>query len=417
MSSGRKIILHTGFHKTGTSSIQNVLHENRDSLLEREGVLYPSLAPNLSVPLLTIFKETPGNLMVNARVDSTAEEMAARRKNYLASLEAEISSREWDTLLLSAEGVSFLSASELAKLREWGEKYASDWIVLTCVRHPVGWTRSVLQERLKQGDTLQQLYGKLPTTKYREKTSGAISVFGRENVRVFDFDAATKSDDGIVGTFADQVGLTPPSRDLLVSRAVRVNESLSLEAVRILDSLNRQRPMFVGNGKAPRRAGPGRELAYLRRIEGQKFDVPGWVKENIRLQSREDVAWLNETFGLGLYRDVEDPIPATESSEEPVETLGDETVDSIAAVIGDLVVASVFQRVLNQGRVALGRDDFEQAEKMLRKAARLDPDAPQPKKLLEQVTRKQRANTEKSSLQEKTDKSAKRASFLDRFRR
>ena len=192
MSNGRRIILHIGLHKTGTTTIQNVLHANRDFLLRHEGVLYPSLDPNLSNALLHILEDDsrnrPRKLRSKKKAGFTNEELAARREEFLNSLDAEISSSEWNTLLLSAEGLSHWSAPELAKLREWGEKYSSRWTILVCVRHPLDWSRSVVQQRLKAGNTLQQLYEKPPTPKYRAKISRAISVFGRENVRVFDFE-------------------------------------------------------------------------------------------------------------------------------------------------------------------------------------------------------------------------------------
>lgn len=389
MSSRRKIILHIGLPKTGTTTIQNVLYANREFLLMQEGVLYPSVASNLTTPLCTIFQNDPQKHIANKVAGFTTREIEDRRKNYLDSLDTEISSREWNTLLLSAEGVSNLSAPEIAKLHEWGEKYSSDWTVLVCVRHPVGYVRSVIQQLMKGGDTLQQLYEKLPMPNYRGKISNAISVFGRENVRVFDFDTVAESSEGIVGAFAVQVGLTAASRDLLALRAVRDNESLPLEAVRILDSLNRQRPMFDGNARAPRRSDPGQELAYVGRIKGRKFDVPNSVKEDIRGRGREDIVWLNETFGLDLYRDVADFVPRAEDPEEPVESLSDPAIDSIAEIIGDLVTATMFRRFLDQGKVALAQDDLDRASNMLREAARLDPDAPQPKRLLERVAARQ----------------------------
>ena len=389
MKGRRKIILHIGLPKTGTTTIQNVLYANREYLLEQEKVLYPSLAPNLTTPLCTIFLDKPQRHIANKMAGLTTEEIAGRQKEYLESLEAEVSSSRWDTLLLSAEGVSNLSASELAKLREWGEKYSSKWTVLVCVRHPVGYVSSVIQQLMKGGDTLRQLYEKLPMPNYHGKISNAISVFGRENVQVFDFNAATESNDGVVGTFATQAGLAESTRDLLASRAVRDNESLSLEAVRVLDSLNRQRPMFDGNVRAPRRPNPGQELAYIGRIKGRKFDVPNSVKEDIRQRGREDIAWLNETFGLDLYRDVADFVPRVEDPEEPVEALSDPAIDSIAEIVGELVTATMFRRFLDQGKVALAQDNLERAANMLREAARLDPDAPQPKNLLERVAARQ----------------------------
>lgn len=379
-------MLHIGLHKTGTTTIQNVLCENRDSLLEQEGVLYPSPAPNSSTPLRPVFGETPGQQINDKIAGRTTEQIAARQKNFLDSLDAEISSSDWNTLLMSSEGVSKSTLSEMSKLREWGETYSSRWTVLICVRHPVGWSRSVAQQVLKQGShTLEQLYQMPSIPNYRSKISTAISVFGLENIRVFDFDAAVRSDGGIVGEFARQAGLSPASRELLVSRAIHHNESLSMEAIRILDSLNQQRPMIVDGVKAPRRAGPGRERGYISRIKGQKFDLPAFVKENIRLRSQNDVAWLNDTFGLDLYRDVVEPTPRSEVHGEAAASLSDSAVDSIADLFGELVTDLVFYRILNQGRSAVERGDFQRAGELFEKAAQLDPDAPQPKKLLKKL--------------------------------
>ncbi len=426
MSGGRKIVLHIGLHKTGTTSIQNVLHANRDFLLAEEAALYPSLAPNLSSALLTIFRDDPRKLKANKVAGFTMEEIAVRREQYLNSLDEEISSGGWDTLLLSAEGVSLLAEPELAKLREWGEKYSTEWVVLVCVRHPVDWTRSVVQERLKQGDTLRQLYAKPPTPRYSVRISKAMNVFGGENVRVFDFESAIRGEGGIVKAFTQQAGLSASSGELLASRTGRYNESLSLEAARVLDSMNRQRPILVGNARAPRRAGPGRELAYIRRIKGRKFDVPEWVKEDVRSLSREDVGWLNETFGLDLYRDVVEFTPREDQEDQeeqaqdqqeqqqgreqareqeekaeggeeglagegPAEALSDPAVDSIVEIIGELVTENAFHRALNQGREALGRGDMDRGVRMLREAARLDPEAPQPEEAAPRSERRQTA--------------------------
>jgi hypothetical protein len=396
LSDGRRVLVHAGWPKTGTSTIQNVLHANRGYLLERERALYPSLAPNLSNALGSIFKEHSRKRKATKVAGLTDEEVAALRSKHLGALEAELSSGDWETLLLSAEGVSNLMVPEFAKLREWCEGHASECTVLVCVRHPIDWTRSVIQQFLKRGDTLDRLYEDPPTPEYRAKISRAIAAFGRENVRVFDFESATRGGGGIVGAFAREAGLGAPAQEFLASRAPRYNESLSMEAARILDSLNRQRPMFVGDARASRRAKLGRELAYLRRVGGRKFDVPGWVKGRIVPESREDVAWLNETFGLNLYPDVfsdarEAAVSSADGSEVPTdvpaaaEALSDEAVGGLAEVLGELVAREAFHRALERGREALARGNLGRAERMLREAARLDPEDEQPKRLLEEA--------------------------------
>lgn len=396
MGSDRKLVLHIGLDKTGTTTIQNALYSNREPLLAEEGVLYPSLMPNLSTPLLTIFKNNPHEHRANRIAGLPYEEVEKRRQSYLNSLETEISSCDWRILLLSAEGLSSLRESEVAKLGKWGEQYSTNRTVLVWVRHPVTWACSVIQERLKQGETLEQLYQDPPTPNYRQKISNAVSVFGKENIRVFDFETAAESVGGVVGTFASQAGLSRSSCELLARQAVRTNESLSLEAAHILDSLNRQRPMFVGGNRATRRPGTRQVLRYIGRISGRRFDIPDTVKELVRSQSRDDVEWLNETFGLDLYGDTACSTPRAESHERDEEEghkgsigrLSEPAIDSIAEAFGELITADAFRRSIKRGRAALDQGDLERAERMFREAAWLDPDAPQPKKLLKKVTEK-----------------------------
>lgn len=89
---------------------------------------------------------------------------------------------------------------------------------------------------------------------------------------------------------------------------------------------------------------------------------------------------------LGLYHDIFQPV--AQNREEPEET--NEATDEVAGIIGGLIAQSALHDVLCMGNVALAQGDLGKAEQMFREAARLDPNALQPKKLLEEATAKQR---------------------------
>lgn len=388
----KRAVIHIGIEKTGSTTIQKALFSTRSKLLSDAQILYPSMAANQSVYLGTMFRDKAPPKLQLIEPDATDESSVARvREKFRASLEADIADPGWHTLVISAESLCDFCPKAIARFIEWLTEYVSDISVVAYVRHPVDWTRSVVQERLKQGDTLELLYKNMRGPSWRQRFTPWLDAVGLARFRLVSFEDA-RENDGIMASFCAAAGL-PRETILSLAPTISANESMSLEAALLLDSLNRQRPMFVNNVRMPRRAGPGRELAYLRRIKGRKFDVPNSVKENIPLWSCGDVAWLNETFGLDLYRDIVDFTPHADSREEPVETLSDQTVDSIAEILGELVTATVFHRVLNGGKVALAQGNLEQAAGMFQEAARLDPDAPQPKMLLEKVAAKQIANT------------------------
>src|SRR5688500_5651714 len=98
----RDILIHCGVHKTGTSSIQRALAANRTKLLEA-GVLYPSFRSN-HFELYSAFCEDPLDYHVNkSRGITSAQQLAAARKNTLELFEAELRDHNEKNVLISSE--------------------------------------------------------------------------------------------------------------------------------------------------------------------------------------------------------------------------------------------------------------------------------------------------------------------------
>lgn len=393
MSGDRKIVLHAGLPKTGTTSIQTAFYAQRRALLDVARLLYPSLDANLTNALCTLFHDDPRKHITNKLAGlTTLDAIAPLQSRYREALEREIESTTWDTLLLSAEGISNLSHQAHYRLREWGDRFATDWSVFLCVRHPIDHVRSLVQQLLKSGSTLAQLYADPPLPGLRAKISSLITVFGRESVAVLDFDAAREYTGGVVGALADRLGLPASIRDRLLAQEVRQNKALSREAALLLDSVNRRHPMFDGEVRAPRRS--GREVEYIRRVRGNRFDLPVAFQDEIRARTRDDVEWLNEEFGLDLYRDVTDlPGHRARQRKPGVEALGERTVDDLADLISELLTERAYLHALEGGRNAFSRGDFETARDHFLEALRLDPDARQPRVWLARMGEERSAST------------------------
>lgn len=389
----RRIVLHAGLPKTGTTSIQTAFHAQRRALLDEARLLYPSLDANLTNALCTLFHDDPRKQITNKLAGlTTLEAIAPLQRKYREALEREIESTEWDTLLLSAEGVSNLSPYALHRLREWGSRFATHWSVLLCVRHPVDYVRSLMQQLLKSGSTLAWLYDHLPLPGFRAKITNLITAFGRDNVAVFDFDSAREGAGGIVGAFAVRLRLSASIRDRLLAQEAGENPSLSREAVLLLDSVNRRRPMFDGEVRTPRRS--GREAQYVRRVRGNRFEIPVALQDEIRARTRGDVEWLNAEFDLDLYPDVTGPRTHDTRQGEPApKALDERTIDDLADVISELLTDRAYLLALEDGRNAFSQGDLETARKRFLEAQRLDPNASQPKAWLARLGEERGAST------------------------
>lgn len=393
MNDNRKIVLHAGLPKTGTTSIQTAFYAQRRALLDEERLLYPSLDANLTNALCTLFHDDPRKHITNKLAGlTTLEAIAPLQNEYRKALEKEIGSTEWDTLLLSAEGISNLSRHALRQLREWGDRFTTKWSVFLCVRHPVAYVRSLMQQLLKSGSTLESLYDHPPLPAYREKISNLIAAFGRDDVTVFDFESASEESGGIVGALAHRLCLSASTRDRLSARTVHENPSLSREAVLLLDSVNRRRPMFSGADRAPRRS--GQEAEYIGQVRGTRFEMPATLRDEVLARTHGDVEWMNTELGLDLYRDVLDPgVDGGPQDDAAPGPFIQHTIDDLADLIGELLVERAYLRAIHDGQKAFSLGDAETARERFLEARRLNPDAPQPKAWLARLTNEKRAST------------------------
>lgn len=360
----RKIILHAGLPKTATSTIQNAFWTSRDQLMETDSLLYPEIEANHSTLIGTLFANAPSGLprhRMGAR--RGAVDIGQIKEELQKKLDRSFLREDWRTALISAERISNASKDELIRLRDWSRTYGDNISVYLCVREPTSWAKSMIQQSLKSGSYLDKQYGNPILPNFRGKIESLVSVFGKDNVHVFDFETAAKSKNGPAAYFARQISLSVEGIDVIISNSAYVNESLSQEAALMLDHINRVRPLFE-NSSSPR---SGFELSYLRNIKGRRFSIPKEVTERIYKETREDINWLNATFGKNLYTD------SLENEIVDHDTIRPDTAASTALVISDLLnIVEAFRATIT-ALEAHREGDKERSKQELMWALKLAP--------------------------------------------
>lgn len=327
----KRAVIHIGIDKTGSTTIQNTLFSVRSKLLSDAQILYPSIRANQSIHLGTIFRDKPPPKLQLIEPDATDESSVARvREKFRASLDEDLANPNWHTLVISAESLCDFYPKAIARLIEWLTEYVSDISVVAYVRHPVDWTRSVVQQELKAGKTLDHIYENMRRPNWRQRFTPWLDAVGLERFRLVSFDDA-RENDGIMASFCDAAGL-PRETILSLAPAISANESMSLEAVLLVDSLNRQRPLFIDGKLSPERRWRG--IGAIRSVPGNRFCLSAEHAAKVRVDSRPDLEWLNVTFGTNLYSDVFEDTPL-EASVRP-NTMPQETVDALAIMLSDL---------------------------------------------------------------------------------
>ena len=234
----RKVVLHVGLHKTGSSAIQETGARNRNRL-EEAGYYYPEFGDtrwsNHSVPLCLLFMNNPEwNHTVKGIFPEHCLREDAKTQIKQALLD-ELHDNPQKNVLFSGEDVSLLTVEELHKLKAFinSELEVEEISVIVYVRHPVSFALSNAQEWVRAcKKTLSEVLSLGNLLQASTKIQRLQEVFGVKPINVYDFDSVIGEFGDVSRHFYDKLGV--PTGDL---EFLRPNESMPLEKILVLSAL------------------------------------------------------------------------------------------------------------------------------------------------------------------------------------
>lgn len=313
------LYLHVGIHKTGSTAIQNQLFANRARLKE-SGTEYLDVCANHSEVIYSLFSLEPHNFHVNlSKGLDTPEKVAEHNKALWHDLRRRLA--DVQDMIISGEDICLLHDNGLKRLKSFFEVHFDQIRIIAYVREPYRFISSLAQEGLKFGWTLQDLYENPPIPDYRSRLQKFYDNFEHVDVRLFRRDMDRDWD--VVGDFLQAAGI-----HLELRSEASHNESLSINAARLLDSANRRFPYRNENGLNPQRARNFAASALM--IRGPKFRLPQDVMDSIRDRIESECEWTREKTGLDLLQ------LGTSDKGEEIGVTYDSIWDDMADVINDL---------------------------------------------------------------------------------
>jgi len=288
--------------KTGTSSIQETLYFG---LQDPQFHYYSAGEISGSRVLRTLTAERKvADFFWGARGGDPAF-MERKRREYERRLERCLKRvRESGRhLILSGESGWVLTVSEATRLRDLLQAGGFEVEVVVYVRPWKEMLESSIQQRAR-GFSIFGSPTPLPLFpdaarhfRYRDYLETLDTVFGRERVRARKFEVKSFPGGCVVRDFCQQVGVAIDERCIR-----RVNESLSLEAVRLLESYRR-----FGNREGT--TGFWRYWQHswlvqrLQTLGGPKVRVHSSLAESLLSPLLEQRSWLEERLGASLAED------------------------------------------------------------------------------------------------------------------
>lgn len=322
MTEEKIAVIHCGFHKTASSSIQHTLAKNR-KVLQENGWLYPEIQVegktfyNQSIPLYGYYCERPEDFKHYWYHNKVSHEVAN------AEIYSKLTDSVWKQprLIFSDEFISGLDVRALSALKADFQAHGYAVRVISFVREPMNLATSMVQQRTKSrsvDDIIESLNPSLGI----EKIKNLIEVFGAD-AEFYGFERACRHNAGPAGFFFELLGVALDS-----DQTARVNDSMSLQAVRMLSHINSRTPLFSGkNSLHPLRSGD--DIAVLTQLPGEKFQLTAEQITKIKSATEQSRSEIEKLFGDDFFLE-------EQSCQEPVFVWGAPQFDFLEEVFDDL---------------------------------------------------------------------------------
>jgi len=285
-------IVHVGMHKTGSSSIQNTLHNLHPKSCSATGYLKLN-SPNHSGFFMTILSKNPEDYHAHKLNGRSKEEVRKIQARYAKQLESALASFSFKKVVVSAEDLSApdVTAEMLENLKLALSRHCRRVRVIGYVRPPVGYMQSAFQQRL-QGGTQQNFEMRFLWPRYRKRFETLDQVFGKENVDLVPFRSQSLFRGDVVLDIAARAGFDLNERVL-----VRDNESMSLEAMAILFVFRKFQNSVGYEGFT---SDNNRLIKMLSEIGSGKLVFAKDLVEPVMNSQRDDIEWMNERLGVSI---------------------------------------------------------------------------------------------------------------------
>jgi hypothetical protein len=298
----KRVIIHIGMPKTGTSSIQEnfARYFTHDNIEKTDALYAPFKQSNHGGVICTLFggeKHLQRFHLSKKRERKKIEEI---KKKHLSILK-ETLSLDISSIIISGEAIGTLQEPHLEQMKSYFEQFATVEIV-AYVRSPYSYISSAFQQILKknrfQGFDLRKSY-----PQYHKRFKKFDKVFGEDRVKLFLFDPKRFHQGDVVLDFAHKLSLPFPFQ------SKKFNESLSLEAVKLLYLYKKHYPHLSDRENHAL-------IHMLQEIGETKFTLSPSIIKPIVDRHHRDISWIERRVGLTVLDKVKEKPEAITTEKE-----------------------------------------------------------------------------------------------------
>ena len=332
-----RCILHIGMPKTGSSSIQASLYNNKAP--QNFDYLKIGNGANHSPIIHSVFSKHPENYYVHKNLKRTKEQIEEFNKDGKIQLIRALSSSKSKNVVISGEDILFLSEDELAHLNDFLMIYCSDVQVIAYVRPPISFMQSAFQQLVKMGELSFGIGGFFP--QYQQRFEKFDRVFGHENVTFIKFDRDSLKGGDVVVDFCERIGGNVEQLEI-----IRFNDAIPLEAVAFLFVYQKY---IEKSGNFSTIISDGDPfLKELSLLGNKKLIFSNALVKSILSNIADDICWMENRLNCSLAESTPDNDDDGISSEDDLIAIAFANRDKLS----ELVSKKIAQQMISPENIA-----------------------------------------------------------------
>jgi len=290
----KKILLHVGTHKTGSTTIQKTLFKNRN-ILEANNIHYLKFGPN-HWHIYSAFMNKPWDWFEHRRMGRDREGVQELNAATLRDVRAEILSAQADHILISSEYLAQLNKRNIFDLRNYLQELGDVTVVYYC-RELISWISSDSQQCAKVGMKTEPTRYDVAIKRLYDFPLNYLEVFGRERFRLIRFEDAIEG--GLCNSLLSQGGLL--SIESMGITESPENTSISAEAANAFFILNKTHPLF-GDTRSDK------TTQILKAMPGQQYRINHLTKAEAE-DCNKKMRLLRRQYKFPMYDKVKPGTP------------------------------------------------------------------------------------------------------------
>lgn len=384
-----KLYLHIGTEKTGTTTLQEVLFQNKESL-RKEGIHFlqsAGLRNNRKIPAYCMNDDNYDDFFQNLRIDSL-EKKKLFRTEFLSQLTKEIQELPTDihSVIISSEHLHSRTRTleEVRNVKALLSSFFNEIKVICYVREQSATAVSLYSTGIKAGYSpslkgmLSQCHPKNTYYNYYDMLSNWSDVFGLENLMVKKFDRSSFKNGDLIDDF---FGLIDPELEKVIDKNIEAqNESLTVMGQFLGRAINQALPRYQDNGLVNPVRGKAIGAVYQSfkgkgeaiSLEDYEAIHSSFVESNIKLNEK----FLNGISGENCF---EKRLPKEQVNNDA--TLKESEIEKLTHVFSSFASSSLnlpghYADFFRDLAVSLENNDLKSAHKLMELAHMVRPQGP-----------------------------------------